>query len=264
MAAPNLTTLLDFETNVEDAAQVFLASATGLAATNVNASLDQDDLELPRLEVSFELGEALDPPDPKLAGSGELEYRKYSGTLNVMIMTRGSLDGSQTAHREYRAEVREALLLNAQNFTLQYLFQASSADAVPAIDGLKFYDSGTLSGGKTLLLSEKTDAITEEQYQIVFDSNLSVWGITRKGKDGDSGGWVKLSGATAPGTYDFTVGGFTGSVDIAAISEDPVLPYYDVNYLRPTGTQYEVEGDVAMSALSFQMNLAIRNDAWPS
>jgi len=169
MAAPNLTTLLDFETNVEDAAQIFLSTETGLAATNVNASLDQDDLELPRIEVAFELGDALDPPDEKGNAQSELEYRKYSGTLNVMVMTRGSLDGSQTQHRELRAEVRAALLLNADNFT-------------------------TLDGA----------------------------------------------------------------------GPDTILPYYDVNYLRPTGTQYQVEGDVAMSALSFQMNLCIRNDAWPS
>lgn len=117
MAAPDLETLLDFETNVENAAQIFLATDTGLSASSINLTLDQDELELPRLEVKFDLGEAIDPPDPKTTGSAELEYRKYTGVLNVMVMTRATLDGSETSHRTFRAKVRSALLLNALNFS---------------------------------------------------------------------------------------------------------------------------------------------------
>lgn len=168
MAAPDLETLLDFETNVENAAQIFLSTDTGLSTSSINLTLDQDDLVLPRIEVKFELGEALDPTDPKTTGSAELEYRKYTGTLNVIVMTRASKNGTDVNHRSYRAKVRKSLLLNANNFT-------------------------------TL----------------------------------DDGG---------PAT---------------------ILPYYDVNYLRPIGTDYTVDGNIAISALTFAMNLCIRNDAWP-
>lgn len=169
MAAPDLETLLDFETNVESAAETFLATATGLSAGSIAVTLEQDDLVLPRLGVAFELGEALDPPDAKETGSSELEYRKYTGTLTVMVMTRATRDGSGADHRSYRAKVRAALLLNADNFT-------------------------TLDGA-------------------------------------------------GPAT---------------------ILPFYDVNYLRPTGTTLEIDGKLAVSTLTYQMNLNIRNDAWPA
>jgi hypothetical protein len=168
MAAPDLETLLDFETNVEAAAKTFLSTATGLAASSAFASLDQDDLVLPRFSAMFELGEALDPTDAKTTGSSELEYRKYTGTLSVMVSTNAAIDGTETNHRSIRAKVRSALLLNAANFTTS---------------------------------------------------------------DGDGG---------------------------------TILPYYDVNYLRPTGTTMEIDGDIATSTLAYEMNLVIRNDAWPA
>lgn len=168
MAAPNIRTLLDFETNVETAAKTFLEADTGLSASSIFASLDQDNLVLPRISVMFELGEAIDPVDLKETGSTEFEYRKYTGTLNIIITSDGSTDGSQTDHRNHRADVRASMLLNADNFT--------------ASDG----EGGTL------------------------------------------------------------------------------LPYYDVNYMRPTGTTFEMDEDLAISTLSYQINLVIRNDAWPS
>lgn len=168
MAAPNLETLLDFETNVESAAKTFLQTATGLSASSAFATLDQDDLILPRISVAFELGEALDPTDPKTTGSSEFEYLKYAGTLNIQIVTDASIDGTQENHRSYRAKARSAMLLNADNWT--------------------------------------TD-------------------------DGEGG---------------------------------TILPYYDVNYMRPTGTTFEQDGDLAVSMLTYSMNVVIRSDAWPS
>jgi len=168
MAAPDLETLLDFETNVESAAKTFLQTATGLSASNAFASLDQDNLILPRFSVMFEMGEALDPADVKETGSSELEYRKYSGTLNIQIVTDASIDGTQTSHRSYRAKARSAMLLNADNWTTG---------------------------------------------------------------DGEGG---------------------------------TILPYYDVNYMRPTGTAFEQDGDLAISTLSYAINVAIRSDAWPT
>ncbi len=167
MAAPDLETLLDFETNVEDAAKFFLSTATGLLASSAFASLDQDDLILPRFSVMFEMGEALDPPDFKTTGSNELEYRKYSGTLSISISTDAAIDGTQTIHRSIRAKARAAMLLNAENFTTS---------------------------------------------------------------DGEGG---------------------------------TILPYYDVNYMRPTGANMEKDGDLVTSTMTYEMNLCIRNDAWP-
>jgi hypothetical protein len=169
MAAPDLETLLDFETNIEDAAKTFLETDTGLTATSIFASLDQDDFVSPRLEVMLGLGEASDPPDVKGNGTGELEYRKYSGNFMVRVISDKSVNGTTAFHRTTRAKVRASLLLNADNFT-------------------------TLDGG-------------------------------------------------GPAT---------------------ILPYYDVKYLRPTGTTFSADSDLAISELAYQMHFAIRNDAWPS
>lgn len=167
MTAPNLETLLDFETNVESAAKTFMATDTGLSASSVFAMLDQDSFVSPRIEIQFELGEALDPTDIKIPTEAELEYRKYTGTLSINVVSDGSIDDSQIAHRQLRAKVRSSLLLNAQNFT-------------------------------TLVDGER------------------------------------------------------------------ILPYYDVNYLRPTGTTIDADGDILVSTLEYEMNLVIRSDAFPS
>ena len=163
----DLTTLLDFETNVENAAKIFLATATGLEASSLYATLDQDNLVLPRISVAFQSSGAIDPVDLKSTTSNQLEYRKYSGSFSIQIVSDASRDNTQTEHRTLRAEVRAAMLLNAENWTA-------------------------------------TDEL-----------------------------------------------------------EQDVLPYYDVNYMRPSGTEYVVEGDFAISSLTYEMNLTIRNDQFP-
>ena len=160
MAAPNIETLLDIETNIETAAKGFLQQATGLASTSAFASLDQDDLVLPRFSVRMELGEALDPPD--IHATDLLEYLKYTGELVIQIVTDASTDGSQADHRKYRGLTRGEMLRNACNF-----------------------------------------------------SNTN-------------------------------------------------LPYYDVNYLRPSGTTFEVDGNLAISTLSFAIQLKIKENAFPT
>tara|TARA_R110002074_G_scaffold68756_3_gene161055 strand:+ start:1217 stop:1720 length:504 start_codon:yes stop_codon:yes gene_type:complete len=163
----DLTTLLDFETNVETAAKIFLSTATGLQASSLYATLDQDNLVLPRISVSFESSGAIDPVDVKSISSDQLEYRKYSGNFSIQVVSDASRDDTQAEHRTLRAQVRAAMLLNAENWTA-------------------------------------TDEL-----------------------------------------------------------EQDVLPYYDINYMRPVGTEYVIEGDLAISSLSYEMNLTIRNDQFP-
>lgn len=187
----NLITLLDFETNVETAAKIFLASATGLEASSLYASLDQDNLSLPRISVSFESSGAIDPVDVKSTTSNQLEYRKYSGSFSIQIVSDASIDNTQTEHRTLRAQVRAAMLLNAENWTKTFFVG-------------------------TYLLPDGTSVYERP--------------------DGES---------------------------LYYRSEQQVLPYYDINYMRPVGTEYVIEGDLAISRLSYEMNLAIRNDQFP-
>ena len=153
----------DFETNFEKAAKIFLEDATGLTTTSLFSSLDQGNFVLPRLQVNANLQGATDPPT--LNDFGNLEYSQYDMDFSISIVTDASIDGSHTDHRLYREQVREAMLLNADNWS----------------------------------------------------------------------------------TID--VGGGT------------VLPLYQVKYQRPSGTDYEVDGMLAISTLSYELKFTVNNAA---
>lgn len=166
MSTPDLETLLDFETNLEMAAQAFLSDALGVGVTMIYRSLEQEDFEIPRVHVNIELGEGLDPPGKRSDLEGKLGYVKYSATLNISIVSEGTLSGSQVQHRSLRAKARAALEIAATNWDM-------------------------------------------------------------------------------------------------IVSGESVLPYYEINYMRPTGTTYEADGDLIVSDLTYQIFFSIKNDAWP-
>ena len=167
MPAPNDETVLNFETNFETAATTFLATDTGLTASSIYATLDQDTFVVPRIELMFEVGEALDPPLPKYSSSSDLEYLEHRGTLTIRIVSDASVSGTEANHRTIRSKVRKSMLLNSLNFTTP---------------------------------------------------------------DGDT----------------------------------TILPYYSVQYMRPTGTSYEIDGELAVSTLTYSIVFSIKDDAFPS
>jgi hypothetical protein len=156
---------LDLETNFEDAAKIFLETATGLSASSLYASLDQDTFTSPRLSIQAEMGGAQDPAT--VVNGDVLEYTQYNFSLSISIISDASIDGTQTNHRSYREKVREAMLLNADNWTS-------------------------------------------------LDSNL-----------------------------------------------DPILPFYEVKYMRPSGTSFDVDGDLAISTLTYEIKFDIKPTAFP-
>lgn len=151
---------LDLETNFEDAAKIFLETATGLSASSLYASLDQDTFVSPRLSIRAEIGGAQDPPTA--VNGNVLEYTQYELSLSISIISDASIDGTQTNHRSYREKVREAMLLNADNWT-------------------------------------------------TLDSN-----------------------------------------------GDRILPFYEVKYMRPSGTDFEIDGDLAISTLTYEIKFTIK------
>tara|TARA_R110002153_G_scaffold77445_3_gene198878 strand:+ start:6034 stop:6510 length:477 start_codon:yes stop_codon:yes gene_type:complete len=151
---------LDLETNFEDAAKTFLETATGLAASSFYASLDQDTFVSPRLSIRAEIGSAEDPPT--IVDGDVLEYTQYNMNLSISIVSDAAVSGTQTNHRSYREKVREAMLLNAANWT--------------STDG----------------------------------------------------------------------------------NGDPILPFYEVKYMRPSGSDFEVDGDLAISTLTFEIKFTIK------
>ncbi len=151
---------LDLETNFEDAAKTFLETATGLPASSFYASLDQDTFVSPRLSIRAEIGAAEDPPT--VVAGDVLEYTQYNLNLSISIVSDAAVSGTQTNHRSYREKVREAMLLNAANWT--------------STDG----------------------------------------------------------------------------------NGDPILPFYEVKYMRPSGSDFEVDGDLAISTLTFEIKFTIK------
>lgn len=163
MAAPDLATLFDFETQLESAAKSFLATATELPEESIYSTLDQDVYTTPRLEIMIEINEGIDPPIARSALIDTPDYLKYSATMTIRVVTDPLEDGTQASHRALRGKVRGEMLQNAQNWT-----------TTPAL-----------------------------------------------------------------------------------------LPYYSVQYQRPLGTSYEIDGELAVSTLSYDLSSVIRNDAWP-
>lgn len=259
MAAPNLRTLLDFETNVEGAAKTFLATDTGLSASSVFASIDQDDLVLPRVSVALELGEALDPVDPKTTGSTEFEYRKFTGSLIVIVASDGSTDGSQTAHRNIRADVRKSLLLNSDNFTTVPDDNVTGFTVTGQTDGSQgnYTATGQLLNGKPVFdrdLSSTRVIRYNGTFWIIYDDDEgeSLWRATQSTDwPWQVTSWSRLAGEGSQPVFSDLVG-------------TSILPYYDVKYLRPTSTNFEIDGDLAVSTLSYDIQFVIRDDAWPS
>lgn len=263
MAAPNLRTLLDFETNIEDAAKTFLATDTGLAASSVFASLDQDNLVLPRVSVMFELGEALDPVDIKTTGSTELEYRKFTGTLNVIVTSDGSTSGSQTAHRNHRADVRKSMLLNSLNFTTPDASKSIVVSGAPlfedqiTVDGL--YVSNFDQNGKPYYIRNGAPSQAD-----AIRYNSGRWEITAEYQLATEILYVTSSSTTATPDLETTWAISSADPPVPTVTAGKLLNFYDIKYMRPAGTTFEMDGDLAVSTLSYDIQFAIRNDAWPS
>ena len=164
MAAPDLATLFDFETNLEAAAKVFLSNATGISQDSIFCTMDQDELTLPRIEVTVEIAEGIDPPVKRSTVSDIEDYLNYSANVMIRVVTDALEDGTEASHRTIRGNVRAEMLQNANNWT------------------------------------------------------------------------------TTP----------------------DLLPYYSVQYQRPMGTSYEIDGNLSVSTLAYDIRFAVRNDAWPA
>ena len=116
MAAPNIPTIYDFEGTFESLAKTFLEA--GLSPTvTVNTTFSQDNLDSPRIDLRFEVGEA--EPDllkfDNVDGDGE-EFMAYNANLVCEIVTDNELD-TQATHRSLRSQVRDVFRRNGSNWT---------------------------------------------------------------------------------------------------------------------------------------------------
>jgi len=115
MAAPDVPTIYDFEGAFESLAKTFLEAALTPTVT-VNTTFSQDNVNTPRVDLRFEVGEA--HPEtlifPNVAGDGE-EHVAYDAALVAAIVTDNELD-TQATHRSLRSQVRDVFRRNGSNW----------------------------------------------------------------------------------------------------------------------------------------------------
>lgn len=257
MAAPNLHTLLDFESNIQNATKIFLETETGLSASSIFTTLDQDNFVNPRIGISFEYEGAEEPLDLKTGSGSEREYNKHMGNLRVDVISDGSIDATSPTHRELRGKVRAALLQNAAGYgTVPDAnvtgFTITGADG----DTNGTYTKGSDIGGKV-----RFDGGSSGDSRIFWQTSSSTWRIRYDddtyyySSEDTTYPWQVTSWTIADGSGTPAFGSFTG---------EDILPYYDVVYLKPGSTDFESDGDLLISSLNYEMKFYIKLDAWTS
>ena len=252
--------MLDFETNFETAMKTILSTvASGSSTTQFVASLDQVDFTTPRIEINAELQGAEDPPTKNNAGV--LNYSQYS--LNLVIRVVSDLSDNSTdpitgltpggAHRSMRKQVREAMLLSANNFT--------SEDN----RGIEISGAGSsIANGIYILVSSN-------QYRLpglngmflVLNSTNSEWEIYQSTLSGTTKFYTTTNAPSSPGSTDaawaLEAG---GSNPLPTSAVGPILTDYEVKYMRPAGTDFDIDGDLGISTLTYDIKFACRPSQW--
>jgi len=139
MPAPDLTTLLDFETQIETA----IKTALGAASVTAYRQRDTDNKAAPVVTVQFTQGESL---GNLFSHSGVWREDRFNGEVELRILTRRG--ASSDSHPSYRAKVR-TLMSNWQgtiNAALTYLIllDCKTAGATPEIEADEDHDYSTL------------------------------------------------------------------------------------------------------------------------
>ena len=117
MAAPDIPTIYDFEGTFETLAKTFLESTLTPTVT-VNTTFSQDNLDSPRIDLRFEVGEALDDTAAFSNVSGDTEeHVAYNAVLVAEVVTDNEFDTQET-HRTLRAQVRDIFRRNGANWAV--------------------------------------------------------------------------------------------------------------------------------------------------
>ncbi len=158
MAATDLDDLLSFEAHFESAAATFLNTATGLTCTG---TASEATLTLPRIEVRFDMGAAIDPPAPRNGGGAPntIDYRAYEASFTAEIATDNAV-GQSANMATHRTKVRVAMMRSADNWD-------SST--------LPYYDIKDLrSTGEEIMVDEDLN-ISSLNYAVIFEIRDDAW-----------------------------------------------------------------------------------------
>lgn len=120
MAAPDIPTIYDFETNFEDAVVPLIEAAlSGLTpAFTVYQTLDGADVQTPFVAVMASVG-AAEENDMFVTSLDAKEYHRYGLQLVLEVVTDviRADENQRAVHADARARIRNALRASADHFT---------------------------------------------------------------------------------------------------------------------------------------------------
>ena len=158
MAATDLDDLNNWEYHWETAAVTFLNDATGV---DVYRTVIEDDLELPRIEIQFEVEDALEPAAPRNGGTSAstIDYRAFNANFQVRIATDNATGGA-SSHAGYRSKIRTALMRSASNWNST---------------NLEYYDLKNIRLTSVVYDAEGDINVTQMNYAIVWEIRNDAW-----------------------------------------------------------------------------------------
>ena len=235
MAATDLNDLNNYEYHFETAAVTFLNDATGL---DVYRTVIEENLVTPRIEIRFSVAEAYEPePIPERGGGSApttQDYRAFMGVFQIRIITDNAIGGS-SIHNTNVAICRAAMMRSQSNW-----YGGAGGGALTGTGEITIATT-TLTGTGTTFTTElqNWDHITVDSTAFIVDEITSD---------------TELEVTTA-----------ASSTQSGALVLSPSnLPYYSVKILLPAACDYEVDGDLNITQLNYDIVYEIRSDAWPS
>jgi hypothetical protein len=252
MAATKLWEVYDIETPFEKAAVAYMTTifSDDLGQYSIVRTINDDTLLTPRIEVRFELGDAMEPIPQRGGGASPstLDYRNFNAQFFARVVTDNAQD-QEDDHHKARGTVRQCLAVSSDIFSTtgsggapQLTGTVTAATSSPTnnciASGAEFSDEIAVGDTIKFVSSEGTETNTVKTVtsntQLLLKNNFEF----------------NQLGANIFRVQSFTYG--------------PALELFTVNYIKPESTVYETDGTFNVSELSYNMVIGIRSDAWPA
>ena len=251
MAATNLWEVYDIETPFEQSAVAFMTNifADDLSNYSIVRTINEDTLLTPRVEVRFELGDAIDPTPQRGGGSAPatFDYRNFNAQFIARVVT-DNAQNQDDNHRKARATVRQCLAVSSD------IFSTTGSGGSPQL-------SGTVNGNPALTNVLNGNG-TEFSDELAVGDTINI--VSSAGTETKVVQTIN-SNTQLIVTSDFALNHSGGNIfRIQSFTYGPALEYFTVNYMKPESTLYETDGTFNISEMTYTLIVAIRSDAWPS
>jgi len=243
----------DFETNIEESSIEFLSQATGLSVDSFYASLGQESFVSPRISVRCEI-QGADDPATKI-DNGDFEYSQFNASFIISIISDASIDATQVDHRAYRMAARKAMLLRSANW--------SGADISANGSGVSLVNAGFNITGVDNEKNEYRSANGVGSKKVQIRWSGTQWDIFLEDNGSSKLFYSSTEDALTPDlvtTWAIEEYGSSPAPNFTT-GWDP-LSYYEIKYMKPSATDFEVDGDLAISNLTYEIKFTINSSAY--